>query len=39
MVFGPFVEVGDPEIIARQLVKEPAPIRLLLRPGPQGSCG
>lgn len=31
MVFGLFMEVGDPEIIAQQLAKAPAPIRLLLR--------
>lgn len=31
MVFGLFMEVGDPEIIAQALANAPAPVRLLLR--------
>ncbi|TMR93785.1 hypothetical protein [Nonomuraea basaltis] len=31
MVFGLYVEVGDPEVTAQALAKAPAPLRLLLR--------
>ncbi|MEV0225298.1 hypothetical protein [Streptomyces sp. NPDC050704] len=31
MVFGLFMEVGDPEVTAQALAKAPAPLRLLLR--------
>jgi hypothetical protein len=31
LVFGIFMEIGDPEVVADELAKAPAPVRLLLR--------
>jgi len=31
LIFGIFMEVGDPEVVADELAKAPAPVRLLLR--------